>query len=166
MDTLIPYDRSAAVCYANRYAFKRNPRFYDFTNLGGNCTNFVSQCLLAGGMPQNVSYPLGWYYKSLNNRSPSFTGVEFLYNFLTRKQKSKGPVAHVVSVDKLQLGDIVQLSFDGISFRHSLLVTQLNSDNPYDPYLSTNTYDALNRPLSWYTFKAIRGLHVVGGTRV
>ena len=45
---LIPYDRSAAVTYAHRWAFGRNPRYYNFDELGGDCTNFASQCLYAG----------------------------------------------------------------------------------------------------------------------
>ena len=40
-----PYNRARAVEYAQRWALSRNPLFYDFTGGGGNCTNFVSQCL-------------------------------------------------------------------------------------------------------------------------
>lgn len=147
--------------YAIEYAYKKNPKYYDFSFLGGNCTNFVSQCLIAGGAKQNYSYPLGWYYKSLQNRSPSFTGVEFLYNFLTRKENSVGPKAIEVAVENLQVGDIIQLSFDGEKYAHSLFVTKLNPNNPYNPFVTTNSYDALNKPLSWYSFKKARFLHIV-----
>ena len=34
------YDRSAAVLYAHQWAYGRNPAFYDYENLGGDCTNF------------------------------------------------------------------------------------------------------------------------------
>ena len=46
--TLRPYDRQAAVAYAHRWAYLRNPAFYNFDKLGGDCTNFASQCLYAG----------------------------------------------------------------------------------------------------------------------
>ena len=46
--TLYPYDRQAAVDYAHRWAYHRNPNFYNFDELGGDCTNFASQCLYAG----------------------------------------------------------------------------------------------------------------------
>ena len=41
---LLPYDRARAVRYAHRWAYGRNPRFYDYEELGGDCTNFASQC--------------------------------------------------------------------------------------------------------------------------
>ena len=31
----IPYNRAAAVEYANRWAYFRNPEFYDFSAIGG-----------------------------------------------------------------------------------------------------------------------------------
>ena len=40
-----PYDRAAAVLYAHQWAYGRNPAFYDYENLGGDCTNFASQYL-------------------------------------------------------------------------------------------------------------------------
>ena len=43
-----PYQRERAVEYARRWALDRNPLFADFSGIGGNCTNFVSQCVLAG----------------------------------------------------------------------------------------------------------------------
>ena len=42
------YDRRAAVLYAHRWAYGRNPAFYDYEHLGGDCTNFASQCIYAG----------------------------------------------------------------------------------------------------------------------
>ena len=42
------YDRTRALAYAERWALDRNPLFYNFTGVGGDCTNFVSQCVLAG----------------------------------------------------------------------------------------------------------------------
>jgi len=34
------YDRAAAVAYARKWALSRNPRYYDYEDLGGDCTNF------------------------------------------------------------------------------------------------------------------------------
>ena len=66
-----PYDRAKAVAYAHEWAYGRNPRFYDFSNIGGDCTNFASQCLYAGSGVMNYSPTNGWYYINLNSRSPS-----------------------------------------------------------------------------------------------
>ncbi len=41
------YDVEKAVAYARQYAFDRNKEYAEFEE---NCTNFVSQCLVAGGI--------------------------------------------------------------------------------------------------------------------
>ena len=47
MLVLLPYDRAAAVRYAHLWAYGRNPRYYDYESIGGDCTNFASQCIYA-----------------------------------------------------------------------------------------------------------------------
>ena len=49
------YVRERAVMYARKYALVRNPLFYSFAGIGGNCTNFVSQCVLAGSCVMNFT---------------------------------------------------------------------------------------------------------------
>ena len=44
------YNRRAAVRYAERWWNDYNPDYNRFTD---NCTNFISQCLYAGGAPMN-----------------------------------------------------------------------------------------------------------------
>ena len=34
MPEIIPYDREAAVRYAHQWAFSRNPRYFDYEQLG------------------------------------------------------------------------------------------------------------------------------------
>ena len=72
------YDREAAVAYARRWALGRNPRFGDFSALGGDCANFASQCLWAGWGDMTE----GWHYRSMNERTPSWSGVRFLREWL------------------------------------------------------------------------------------
>ena len=36
-----PYDRLEAVIYAHRWAYGRNPAFYDYEEIGGDCTNLT-----------------------------------------------------------------------------------------------------------------------------
>ncbi|MDE7439525.1 MAG: amidase domain-containing protein, partial [Clostridia bacterium] len=45
---ILDYNRELAYEYAKKWAFKRNPEFYNFNNIGGDCTNFASQCIYAG----------------------------------------------------------------------------------------------------------------------
>ena len=66
----LPYERGQALEYARRWALGRNPLFYNFTGQGGDCTNFISQCLLAGCLVMNCRETFGWYYHSPRLRAP------------------------------------------------------------------------------------------------
>lgn len=80
---IVPYDRQSAVAYAHRWAFARNPRYYNFDDFGGDCTNYASQALYAGcGIMNYASNDRGWFYISLNRRAPAWTGVEELHRLL------------------------------------------------------------------------------------
>lgn len=92
---IVSYDRTAALSYAKKWAFGRNPEFYDFSNIGGDCTNFASQCIYAGAKVMNFTPVFGWYYISADNRTASWTGVEYLYNFLVSNEGA-GPFAEEV----------------------------------------------------------------------
>lgn len=87
---IIPYDRKAAVRYAHQWAFSRNPAFYDYEELGGDCTNFASQCLYAGTGVMNFTPIYGWYYLNPNDKAPAWTGVPYFRNFLVRLQALSG----------------------------------------------------------------------------
>lgn len=83
MPTQIPYDRSKAAAYAEKWAFSRNPRYISFDGMGGDCTSFVSQCLYAGTGVMNFTRDTGWYYNSASDRAAAWSGVPYLYRFLT-----------------------------------------------------------------------------------
>ena len=74
------YNRKAAVAYAHKWAFGRNPAFYDYELIGGDCTNFASQCIYAGSGIMNFTPTFGWYYIDANQKAPAWTGVEYLWN--------------------------------------------------------------------------------------
>lgn len=151
------YNRQKCVEYANKWALSRNPKYYDYEKIGGDCTNFISQCIYAGSGVMNYN---SWYYKNANEKSPSWTGVEFLYNFLINN-KSIGPRGIEVAQNQIQLGDVIQLSSNGVSFTHSLMVVRINNVNYLsDIFINTHSYDALWRPVSTYDFKKIRFIHI------
>ena len=83
------YNRKEAVEYAKIWAYKRNPKYYNFDTVGGDCTSFVSQCIYAGAKVMNYS-TYGWFYKNGYNKSASWSGVEYLYKFLVNN-KQTGP---------------------------------------------------------------------------
>ena len=84
----------------------------------------MSQCIYAGSGIMNYTKNIGWYYNSANDRSPSWSGVEFLHKFLINN-KGAGPRGKEAEIDKMQIGDIIQLSFDGIKFSHALIVVDM-----------------------------------------
>lgn len=166
MRFLQDYDRRAAVLYAHEWAYGRNPRFYDYDLLGGDCTNFASQCLFAGSGIMNFTPTFGWYYIDANQKAPAWTGVEYFWNFLTRKTFSVGPVAEPCALEDLRPGDIVQLSFKGGTFQHSpVVVSTGETPTLANTLIAAHSYDADNRPLSTYEFRDIRYLHVTGTVR-
>ena len=160
------YNRAAAVQYAHRWAYGRNPVFYDYELLGGDCTNFASQCLYAGGAIMNFTPTFGWYYIDANQKAPAWTGVTYLYNFLTRREFSLGPVAVPCELAELRPGDLIQLSFKGEEFQHSPVVVSVGPvPAPENILLAAHSFDADNRPLSTYEYRKLRCLHVTGVIR-
>ena len=151
------YDRSAAVSYARRWALSRNPVYYDFEKIGGDCTNFASQCIYAGAKVMNLTPVMGWYYRSAAHRTPSWSGVEYLYNFLINNQ-SVGPFAHTVTRTQIEPGDIVQLGTLSGGFYHSPIITSITPTI----LVAAHTYDALDRPLSSYVYDTARFIHIDG----
>lgn len=165
LEKLYPYNRLAAVRYARRWAYGRNPAFYDYEKIGGDCTNFASQCVYAGSGVMNYTKDLGWYYINANDKAPAWTGVQYFYNFMTRDERSAGPVAEETSISQIGLGDVVQMSFDGSTWNHSPVVVGLMRRpalRPADVLVAAHSYDAFNRPLSTYDYKGIRFLHFIG----
>lgn len=163
MLALLPYDRAAAVRYAHLWAYGRNPRYYDYEGIGGDCTNFASQCIYAGAGVMNDTPIFGWYYINANDKAPAWTGVEYLYNFLKRRTPSAGPFAGEVSPERIRPGDIVQLSFDGAGWQHSPVVVAADRPRSYaDILVAAHSFDADDRPLSTYEFVRARFLHIGG----
>lgn len=149
------YNRNAAIDYAKKWALARNPKYYNFDPVGGDCTSFVSQCLFAGSQKMNYDSKNGWFYNNGYNKSPSWSGVEYLYKFLVNN-KSHGPRGKQVSQNEVEAGDIVQLSFSGNKFEHSLFIL-----DPLTLSVAAHTYDVLSKKISEYNFAKVRFIHVV-----
>lgn len=156
----IPYNRQKVLEYAQKWAYDRNPQYYNFDSVGGDCTSFASQCIFAGSNVMNYSKLNGWYYINGNNKSPSWSGVELLYNFLT-KNKMSGPFGKEVSQDEIEIGDIAQLSFDGNTFGHTLVIVKIeNKFNINQIFISSHTFDSFNKRISEYNYEKIRFVHI------
>ena len=160
---VIEYNRAAVLSYARRWAFSRNPQYYNFDTLGGDCTNFASQCLFAGCGVVNFTPVFGWFYKNLNDRAPAWTSVEYLYDFLTQKFANEnggiGPFATDVPREMAEIGDVVQYANAEGDWYHTVIITGKDGD---EILVSAQSNDALDRPISTYNFAAARFLHIEG----
>ena len=108
----------------------------------------------------NYTKDTGWYYINGNKKSPSWSGVEFLYNFLV-KNKSVGPYGKETTREGVQVGDLVQISFDGQKFAHTLII--VNIDNKFGLSgikIASHTFDSFKKPVSEYNFQKIRFIHI------
>lgn len=153
-----PYLRERAVAYAKKYAFGQNPIFGNFRGIGGNCTNFVSQCIYAASCVMNYTPTFGWYYVSLDDRSPSWTGVQYFYNFMTGN-RDVGPFGADATLDELEIADVIQLGNNSDGFYHTLLVVGFEGE---DPLVAAQTDDAYARPLSTYSYDFARYIKILG----
>lgn len=114
------YDRQKAVQYAERWWNEFNPAYPQFED---DCSNYISQCLRAGGAPMwgNSNRNRGWWYSG-KSWSYSWTVAHALQMYL---QSSKGlKTKRMERANQLILGDIIAVDFDGDGrFNHSLIVT-------------------------------------------
>jgi len=156
------YDRISAISYALKWALSRNPDFYDYNNIGGDCTNFVSQCVYAGAQTMNYTPEYGWYYINGNEKSPSWTGVEFFYDFMINN-KGEGPFAEERNINYLIPGDIIQLGNKDGDFYHSLILTKIDFGGRRRRFfVCAHSEDAFQKNLLSYRFERIRGIHILG----
>ena len=156
---MLEYNRQKAVEYARKYALDYNLNYFRFNGIGGDCTNFISQCLLAGGGKMNYDKYYGWFYVNQNNRSPSWTSVKYLNRFLF-SESYPGFKAEIKPVEQLQVGDIIQIwQKPNMDFNHTVIISKIT---PTDIYVCSHSNDALDKPLSEYNYVELKGIHIVG----
>jgi hypothetical protein len=151
------YARESAVAYARRWALERNPKYHNFVGQGGDCTNFVSQCIYAGACQMDYRRTFGWYYASVNNRSPAWTGVPFLYRYLTRGDGVRslclgGRTGRSAARDVIQLGRA-----DGRYYHSCSSPNAVRRAIWWRPIRRR-----ADRPLHSYSFARARYLHIDG----
>lgn len=160
------YDRARALAYAARWWNGRNPLFYNFTGIGGDCTNFVSQCVLAGSCRMNFTPVFGWYYRTVEDRAPAWTGVEAFWKFMTGANDfaavngGTGPFGREVPLSETERGDVAQFGDEAGDFYHTVLITDYEEDGA--PLCTCHSNDAYNKPLSAYDYAVVRFLHIEG----
>ncbi|GAA3852803.1 hypothetical protein GCM10023084_03780 [Streptomyces lacrimifluminis] len=136
------FDYKAMATYAEKYWSTYNPAYPNFNGqgAGGDCTNFVSQSLKAGGWKHAPGYVYDYtkWFGNAEIQSHSFVGVNE-WSWFTQNSKRSTSLAYVYQMD---VGDVLQLDFerDG-SKDHTMIVTYRSAQGvPYLTYHSANTY--------------------------
>lgn len=121
------YSRLEAVRYAERWWNDYNLVYKKFDV---NCTNFVSQCLHAGGGPMTdgVSRSKGWWYRG-NNWSFSWSVAHALRWYLSGS-KTGLRASEVIKPEELIKGDVICYDFDGDGkWQHTTIVVAKDGNN-------------------------------------
>ncbi|MCB5166974.1 amidase domain-containing protein [Streptomyces bambusae] len=138
------YNYGAMAAYADRYVFNYNSYYRTFSDRGGDCTNFVSQALRAGGW-KDAGWPYAhtgtwWYVQS--GQTPSWINVNRWADFATYS----GRVYGLSNVWYQGVGDVMQMDFEGGTDKdHTMMVTYKDSGG--QPYFTYHTRDTYRRPL-------------------
>ena len=164
------YDRVKAKKYAAKYANSRNDEYYDYSNVGGNCVNYVSQSIHAGGIPMDYYGDYQWkHYDSYidedniaEGRTPSWTATGYFYNY-AKNNDGFGMCAEVgINPYYAEAGDAFEVGYDG--FTHGVIVVDQvkNNDKIVDILIDSNTVGLEDYPLSAYTYFNKRLVKVLG----
>lgn len=143
------YNRAKAVEYANRWWNSYNP---DYRHFEDDCTNYISQCLFAGGAPMTYgSRASGWWYKGTGGSgdvwSYSWTVAHALRWYLTNS-KTGLTAKEVDSSNQLTLGDVICYDFDGDGrWQHNAIVTAIGINGM--PLVNAHTVNAREREWSY-----------------
>jgi hypothetical protein len=144
------FNRTAAAGYALKYVTKYNPEWPSFTGKGGDCTNFVSQALFAGGWTMRtdgVNGTLLWFCGNADHpslRSHSWANAGEFTKYLSTTDR-----ARKCRMIDLALGDVVQLR-DYSIIHHTLIVTGVLPNSMKQPvvFVTYHTNDVAQKPLT------------------
>ena len=163
--------QTSAVAYAKKYYKEYNPEYPDWNT---DCANFVSQCLVAGGLAMesgNSNSALNWYsYGNVcdtSKVSPSFRGANAFKNrFLVRAKSSlminKGQTREYL-LNRANLGDAIsfcRINDNGTPIAYHTMIVVGKDYSSKTVYLAGHTnstvdrkfYDALNNYDCCYVF--------------
>ncbi|PKM52378.1 MAG: methylase [Firmicutes bacterium HGW-Firmicutes-7] len=151
------YNRTKAVNYAVQYGMKANPRYPYYK--GDDCTNFVSQCLQAGGC-KNHFHPTHPWWCVGNKTSICWSVAASLYWYIKvcTKENKFGIKAETIIIEGndaysvrlaelLKPGDIIQYINKKDRIQHSAVITGFEIiEGLRHPLISQHTYEAVNIP--------------------
>lgn len=150
------YSPTKAKDYALKWANSFNSNYNNYDGNGGDCTNFVSQCLEAGGLAQKKpsSIPSGvmgttsyWYSVKPKVSTPWIRVADF-HSYWAPKVPDANYAGDTTVSNNGNIGDIVQIRHAGTLTRwHSMIITKKDSQQVY---LTGHSVPRKDYPISSY----------------
>lgn len=160
------------MAYADQWIEERSGDWADYTGSGGNCQNYASQVLYAGGIPMDIQgdYIWKWYDDTVSNRgvawgrSSSWSGVKQFIDYAAGNT-GYGLAAEVdAPYDTGEPGDLIHMGVDS-DWRHTVVITQPISDGSgqvVDYLVDSNTANLQDYPTSLYGYTDQILVHILG----
>ncbi|WP_276981326.1 amidase domain-containing protein [Johnsonella ignava] len=150
----LSYDREAVSKAAKKYAYNYNKLFVQYTGAGGDCTNYVSQCIWQSpgwGFDRiGKNNSVKWACKKNSDKkyvyeTVSWVGVNELWTYfqINDSFSQAGTVYGVSSTTRgynssnVQVGDVIQF-YNGNIWRHSVIVSEITDGIVYCAAHSSN----------------------------
>ncbi|MHA1339497.1 MAG: glycosyl hydrolase family 18 protein [Promethearchaeota archaeon] len=146
------YLRQAAYGYAKKWYSGRNPHYKDYSSSGGDCANFVSQCLIAGGLSLYKGTNGSGYgvYPDVDRPSLESNGsipfCDYLNLHLRNYQNTS--VSYVENTNasipsEIDIGDVIIFGDKtGDKYKHAMIIVWKNTT---DVGLAGHSSDVWNR---------------------
>lgn len=137
------YDRQAAAGYSYDHAYNYNNQYYSWKSSQQDCANFASQCLAAGGLPQDEYWQ--YYDRGFTSGTSAWRGAQNLLNYLINKN-GKYPYTRAEKVRSQYVSDTYYQktgSWCSLRWGDLIFITQsgkMNFNNPVTDHVYVITH--------------------------
>ncbi len=136
------YDPDEAIEYSDEYCLDYNDDWPNYNSVGGDCANFVSQCLYAGGMPMREGPVYSqdcWFHYSSTNRSSSWTGAKNQHYYMANYRG----IERTARDETIYYGSPVYYYYNGGSSCHAVICVGTNSSGV--PIINSHNADRYHK---------------------
>jgi len=159
----IYYNRTAAQDYADDYWDVYNPTYRDLCLSGGDCANFASQVVFAGGYPKKWTNPRQWWYDQKG--TPGNTADDTWSSSWTGVSPQRSALDYhygdfVASATNLKVGDLVYMDWTGNGSWDHVAIVVVADPSGGNPLLNAHCNDRYHKSLSWFGAAANSYFHV------
>lgn len=161
------YNRAKVKRYAEIWWNQYNPTYPKFEV---DCTNYVSQCLHAGGLPMEFSKnrSTGWWVQGKANWSYSWSVANSLMIYLAGGNPQKRRKAELKSsADQLMVGDVICYDWNGDgNYQHNTIVVSKDANGM--PLVNAHTTNSRHRyweyrdSHAWTKNTQYKFIHILG----